>query len=139
MNVEIKDIDESRTDVLVDQDAFAQIIINLVDNAIKFTLDKDNPDAVISRLDVGFRASNTRVDAVVFFVRDYGPGVDASQSQKIFDLFYRVGDELTRTKPGKGIGLALVSELANAMGGSVELINRKPDAEFCVTLPTKGH
>ena len=58
---------------------------------------------------------------------------------KIFDLFYRVGDELTRTKPGTGIGLALVSELANAMGGSVELINRKPGAEFCVTLPTKGH
>ena len=139
MRFEINDIDESSTDILVDQDAFAQIIINLVDNAIKFTLDKDNPDTVIRRLDVGFRMSNVRGDAVVFYVRDYGPGVDASQSQKIFELFYRVGDELTRTKPGTGIGLALVSELANAMGGSVELIHRKPGAEFCVTLPTKGH
>lgn len=139
MNFTVEGINEANIDVLVDQDAFAQIVINLVDNAIKFSIDKDHPDAVISQLDVGFRRSVTRADAVVFYVRDYGPGVDASQGKKIFDLFYRVGDELTRTKPGTGIGLALVSELTSAMSGSVELVNRQPGAEFCVTLPTKKH
>jgi signal transduction histidine kinase len=138
LNFVVEAIDESKIDVLVDQDAFAQIVINLVDNAIKFSLDKDHPEQVKRQLDVGFRASSNE-GAVVFYVRDYGPGVDASQSKKIFDLFYRVGDELTRTKPGTGIGLALVSELASAMNGAIELINRKPGAEFCVTLPTKNH
>ncbi|MCJ8268551.1 MAG: HAMP domain-containing histidine kinase, partial [Psychrosphaera sp.] len=133
MDFKVDGIDESNMDVLVDQDAFAQVVINLVDNAIKFSTDKDNPQEVIRKLDVGFRPAVGKQDMVVFYIRDYGPGVDASQGKKIFDLFYRVGDELTRTKPGTGIGLALVSELANAMNGSVELVNRKPGAEFCVT------
>ena len=134
-----QDSNQANIDLLVDQDAFAQIVINLVDNAIKFTIDKDNPDEVIRQLDVGFRKSTSKSDSMVFFVRDYGPGVDASQNKKIFDLFYRVGDELTRTKPGTGIGLALVSELTNAMGGSVELVNHKPGAEFCIHLPSRVH
>lgn len=125
-------------DVLADQDAFAQIVINLMDNAIKFSVDKDAPDRAVRQLDVGFRQSS-KPGNIVFYVRDYGPGVDASQGKKIFDLFYRVGDEMTRTKPGTGIGLALVSELANAMNGSVEYTNRKPGAEFSITLPTRPH
>lgn len=125
-------------DVLVDQDAFAQIVINLMDNAIKFSIDKDAPDKTIRQLDIGFRMSG-KPGHVVFYVRDYGPGVETSQGKKIFDLFYRVGDEMTRTKPGTGIGLALVSELAIAMNGSVEYANKKPGAEFTVTLPIKSH
>ncbi len=139
MEFKVEGVDESNTDVLVDQDAFSQVAINLVDNAIKFSIDKDNTQQVLRKLDVGFRPAVGKQDMVVFYIRDYGPGVDASQGKKIFDLFYRVGDELTRTKPGTGIGLALVSELANAMNGSVELINRKPGAEFCVILPSKAH
>lgn len=138
LNLDCGGLKVDNFDVLIDQDAFAQIVINLVDNAIKFTVDKDAPEKVIRRLDIGFRAA-AKPDHVVFYVRDYGPGVDASQGKKIFELFYRVGDEMTRTKPGTGIGLALVSELANAMNGSVEHNNRKPGAEFAVTLPTKGH
>lgn len=130
-------IDEQRVQVLVDQDAFAQIAINLVDNAIKFSSDKNDPNAFARQLDMGFKQTGKR-DHIQFFVRDYGPGVSESQREKIFELFYRVGDELTRTKPGTGIGLALVSELANAMQGQVELINHKPGAEFCVTLPVKN-
>ena len=136
MNFAIDGVEEDQVDVMVDQDAFAQIVINLVDNAIKFSIDKDNPKAFIRQLDIGFRSTG-KSNEILFYVRDYGPGVSDSQCKKIFELFYRVGDELTRTKPGTGIGLALVSELANAMSGRVELVHRKPGAEFCVTLPVK--
>lgn len=139
LEVKLDEIEQDKIDLLVDQDAFAQIVINLVDNAIKFTVDKDNSDNVIRKLDVGFKMNRNKSDAAIFYVRDYGPGVDASQSKKIFDLFYRVGDELTRTKPGTGIGLALVSELASAMNGSVELVNHKQGAEFCIHLLCRAH
>ncbi|MFT4925038.1 MAG: two-component system phosphate regulon sensor histidine kinase PhoR [Phenylobacterium sp.] len=138
LNLQSDDLDKQDIDVLVDQDAFAQIVINLVDNAIKFSINKDNCEKALRQLDVGFRKTVGKSDFVTFYVRDYGPGVDAEQSKKIFDLFYRVGDELTRTKPGTGIGLALVSELTHAMNGSVEVINRKPGAEFGIHLPSKS-
>ena len=47
-------------------------------------------------------------------------------------LFYRVGNELTRTTPGTGIGLALVKQLANTMHAEVDLKNHQPGAEFLV-------
>jgi signal transduction histidine kinase len=55
--------------------------------------------------------------------------------RKIFQLFYRSESELTRETVGTGIGLALVRQLAQAMGGSVEVVNRDPGAEFRVQLP----
>ena len=55
--------------------------------------------------------------------------------QKIFQLFYRSGDELTRTTPGTGIGLALVAQLAETMKATITVINKKPGAEFQIRIP----
>ncbi|MGR9044670.1 MAG: sensor histidine kinase, partial [Gammaproteobacteria bacterium] len=112
--------------VQVDEDAFVQIMINLVDNAIKFSRRSDN-----RRIDIGYRTGGKGKE-LVFYVRDYGPGVEKEQMKKIFKLFYRAGDELTRTQPGTGIGLALVVQLAESMGAVVDLVNRFPGAEFQV-------
>ena len=68
-------------------------------------------------------------------VRDFGPGIPKAQIKKIFQLFYRAGDELTRESLGTGIGLALVRQLARAMQGDVDVINREPGAEFRLRLP----
>jgi len=117
-------------EVSVDADAFVQIVINLVDNAIKFSA-----KAPRRAIDLGVRL---RGDGnVVFSVRDYGPGVEKSQMRKIFALFYRVGNELTRDTLGTGIGLALVRQLARAMHGEADVIQREPGAEFVLTLPAK--
>ncbi len=67
-------------------------------------------------------------------VRDYGPGVPQDQMKKIFELFYRSESELTRETVGTGIGLAIVYQLATAMGGSVDLVNVDPGAEFRVVF-----
>ena len=70
-------------------------------------------------------------------MRDYGPGVEKQQMKKIFRLFYRAGDEMTRTQPGTGIGLALVVQLAESMGAVVDLVNRIPGAEFQLKFSLK--
>jgi signal transduction histidine kinase len=116
--------------VLAEADAFVQICINLVDNAIKFSA-----QAEPQRIDVGFRLSPGRPPQAVFFVRDYGPGVAREQMQRIFQLFYRGENELTRHTKGTGIGLALVKELAAKMHARVEVQNHDPGAEFRVLLP----
>jgi signal transduction histidine kinase len=112
----------------VDQDAFVQIFINLVDNALKFA-------ATAGRREIEIAVRAQGEQAVRWSVRDYGPGVPKSQLRKIFELFYRAGAELTRETAGTGIGLALVRQLARAMRGEVDVVNREPGAEFQVTLP----
>lgn len=112
--------------VQIDEDAMTQIMINLVDNAIKFASKAER-----KFIEIGYRYSHSD-KSVLFFVRDYGPGIDKKQMKKIFQLFYRSGDELTRTQPGTGIGLALVVQLAESMGAQVDLVNRDPGAEFQV-------
>ena len=110
----------------IDPDAFTQIMINLVDNALKFA-------AAAERKRIDLRCWDALENMVVFAVRDYGPGVPRNQSKKIFRLFYRMEDELTRETAGTGIGLALVQRLAHAMGGSVEVVNQSPGVEFRVS------
>lgn len=115
---------------LVEEDAFVQIFINLVDNAIKFSA-----HAEPKRLDVGLRLVPGRLPQAAFFVRDYGPGVARDQMQRIFQLFYRGENALTRQTQGTGIGLALVKALAAKMHARVEVQNQDPGAEFRLLLP----
>lgn len=115
-------------EVAVDKDCCMQIIINLVDNAIKFSrYATPKVIEISSRLTGG--------SGVTFMVRDYGPGVPRDQMKKIFRLFYRSESELTRETVGTGIGLAIVHQLTLAMGGKTDVVNREPGAEFSVTLP----
>ncbi len=114
----------------VDTDAFVQVMINLVDNAIKFAADAER-----RVVELGSRVDGAWVE---FRVRDFGPGIARDQMKKIFTLFYRSESELTRETAGTGIGLALVRELTARMGGSVDVVNRDPGAEFRVRLRRSG-
>ncbi|MCI0517841.1 MAG: HAMP domain-containing histidine kinase, partial [Woeseiaceae bacterium] len=114
--------------VMIDDDSFAQIMINLVDNAIKFSKNAENKS-----IDIGCNRAGD--DSVVFTVRDYGPGIARGQLKKIFELFYRAESELTRETVGTGIGLAIVHQLATRMQGKVDVLNKDPGAEFRLQLP----
>jgi len=116
-----------RTAIMIDEDCFAQIIINLVDNAIKFSENADHKAIEITSKLTGDKQ-------VLFAVRDFGPGVPKDQMKKIFQLFYRTESELTRETVGTGIGLAIVHQLTVAMNGKVDIINREPGAEFRVAF-----
>lgn len=113
--------------VEVDLDAFTQIVLNLVDNALKFSAGAANQD-------IRFEG-RALVRQVEITVRDHGPGIPRDQLAKVFGLFYRVENALTRETVGTGIGLALVSRLAQAMHGTVDVVNREPGAEFRLRLP----
>jgi len=113
--------------IQIDTDCLSQIVINLVDNAIKFSKHADD-----RRIVIGAGAAGR---SIRFTVRDFGPGIPKDQLRKIFRLFYRPESELTRVTVGTGIGLAIVHQLTSAMGGSVDVVNREPGAEFQVSFP----
>jgi two-component system phosphate regulon sensor histidine kinase PhoR len=116
--------------IRVDRDWVTQILINLVDNAVKFSA-----RAQTRMIDIACRLR--RDGTVQFSVRDYGPGVPRDQMQNIFRLFYRSENELTRETIGTGIGLALVRQLALAMKGQVDVVNAEPGAEFRLCFATR--
>ena len=115
--------------IKVDIDWFIQIFINLVDNAVKFSA-----NGVQKRVDIRYQQMHD--GKIQFSVRDYGPGIDPDQMKKIFKLFYRSENELTRETVGTGIGLALVQQLASAMQAEVDVVNCDPGAEFRIRFAT---
>ena len=115
--------------ILADADYFIQVIINLVDNAIKFSAKADN-----KKIDI--QCKTLRNNKIQFTIRDYGPGINKDQLRKIFQLFYRSENELTRETVGTGIGLSLVKQLVNAMQGKIDVINKEPGIEFQLTFNT---
>ena len=115
--------------VRVDVDCFTQIILNLLDNALKFSSGEQALELTVRTVGA------THID---FALRDFGPGITKEQIKRIFALFYRGENALTRATAGTGIGLALVKRLVEVMGGEVRVENREPGAEFYVRLPRSG-
>ena len=113
------------TMLLVDVDAFTQVMINLVDNAIKFSAKSDHKS-------ISLTLGQSNAGEFCFALRDHGPGIDKPHLSKIFRLFYRAENELTRETVGTGIGLALVHQLVQGMQGRIEVSNKDPGAEFRV-------
>ncbi len=114
----------------IDGDWFTQIMINLVDNAIKFSSCADQKIVNVS--------CQRQQGRVLFSVRDYGPGIAKDQMKKIFKLFYRSESELTRETVGTGIGLALVQQLVSAMEGKIDVLNRQIGVEFQISFPVSA-
>ncbi len=117
----------SNTRIFVDEDLFLQIIINLVDNALKFSNQQALKKIVIDIL-------QTTHGNVIVSVRDYGPGIEKGQLKKIFTLFYRSENELTRETTGTGIGLSLVHQLVQTMDANIDVVNQNPGVEFRITF-----
>jgi signal transduction histidine kinase len=113
--------------VLIDPDWFAQIMINLIDNAIKFSQHSEQKK-------VDLLCTQSPDGTINFSVRDYGPGIAKKQMKKIFELFYRSEDELTRETVGTGIGLALVHHMVLNMNGKIAVSNSEPGAQFTVSF-----
>ena len=102
-----------------DRDAVVQIVINLLDNALKYAKQAQDRHIIVR--------TQKQKDYVVIEVEDHGPGIARSQQKKIFEAFYRCGDESTRRTTGTGLGLALVKRFAEAHHGFVEITGAKPN------------
>ncbi|WP_125779454.1 sensor histidine kinase [Pseudoalteromonas rubra] len=137
LNMVIEPPLSDKLEVLVDQDAFAQVVINIVENTIKFFAAEGITDPARKQLDITFRRAEQSHDTLELEIRDYGPGVSQQQCDKLFELFYRGGSELTRTTQGTGIGLALVTQLMKAQQGRVSAHRMSPGLALRLQLPIK--
>ena len=100
--------------VMGDYTALYSLVQNLIDNAIKYT---DAPGDI--KIDV-----KSDSDWVVFSVSDTGIGIPLSEQKNIFNDFYRVGDEMTRSTKGSGLGLATVKRVAETHKATISLISK---------------
>lgn len=115
--------------VAFDRDAVAQIVVNLVDNALKYARDSARREVRVSCAE--------RDGGVSLTVRDFGPGVASRDLSRIFELFERVECERTRATRGTGLGLALVRSLAGRMRARASARNA-PDAGLEVSVVFPG-
>jgi two-component system OmpR family sensor kinase len=114
--------------VEADPQQLRQVIANLLRNALVHT-----PAATPIEVAVA-----TNADDATIAVRDHGPGLPGGDPQQLFQRFWRAEGGRARGRGGAGLGLAIVSEIAAAHGGSVEAANvADGGARFVVRLPLR--
>jgi len=117
--------------VSVDADAFGMVLGNLLDNAVKYSPGPEKPVCL---------SLAARGDLIETHVDDEGIGLAPGDEERIFERFYRAGDELRRESPGVGLGLHLVRSTIEAMNGWV-VAGPNPTAargaRFTVVLPRR--
>lgn len=113
--------------VLLDKNSYALILSNLLDNAVKYS-----PQAE--------KIIELEIDADNFLamvkIKDYGIGINKKERKKIFERFYRVGDEMTRSSKGVGLGLYLVKNLTEKMNAWIKLESKLGEGSlFTLNFP----
>jgi signal transduction histidine kinase len=120
-------IDGVPNPIVGDRQRLHQIVMNLVDNALKFTDEGE--------INVRFGAAGL---AWTIEVRDTGRGIPQEEQSQLFAPFYQIDSSTTREQGGVGLGLAIVRQLATAMGGEVLLDSEVGvGSTFMVILPIK--
>ena len=115
-----------------DKDVLFQMLVNLIDNAIKYTPEDGALIAELSRHE----------DCVVIVLADNGPGITVNKHEKVFQRFYRV-EESRSLQPGNGLGLSLVKAVVNLHAGDIKLTDslgyfakaQRPGLTVTITLP----
>ncbi len=115
--------------VETDRSRLKQVLINLIDNAVKYS---DSHFAIAVVLDL-------KAQSAIIHVCDRGLGIPLSQQHLIFERFYRVDEVRNRFTGGCGLGLSIVKTLVDSMGGSVTVRSKLGEGStFTVTLPSAG-
>ena len=119
-------IDNELPAVRIDREAIARALVNLVNNALKYSQDDKYIGVKLYR-DNG---------SVKLEVADHGIGIARRDQTKIFEKFYRAGDPLVHNTKGSGLGLSLVRHITEAHGGAIE-VESSPGAgsKFIMSLP----
>jgi two-component system phosphate regulon sensor histidine kinase PhoR len=121
-----RDVPEGLPQVYADRDALGDSLVDLLQNAFKYTGDD-------KQISISAEASG---NAVAIVVSDNGPGIPGSDQKRIFDKFYRGKDPLERTIEGSGLGLSMVKHVVQAHGGKVGVKSELgKGAAFTVLLP----
>jgi signal transduction histidine kinase len=117
---------QTQAHVFGDRDRLGQVLINLLNNAIKYSPDADT---VVVRL-------ATDANQILVSVQDFGRGIAREHHHKIFERFYQVTDPEEKTFPGLGIGLSICCEIVKRHGGHLWVESEKgAGATFHLSLP----
>jgi len=112
--------------VFADKDRIAQVLMNLLTNAIKYSPDSDNIEVYVEN----------NKDSATIKIKDYGIGIDEKDHPRIFERFYRVEGKKEQTFPGFGIGLFIANEIIQRHRGAITVESEKGKGSlFIVTLP----
>jgi two-component system phosphate regulon sensor histidine kinase PhoR len=119
-------IDTNLPPIRMDENAMTLVLLNLIDNAVKYASEGKEVDVRLTRVPGG----------VALSVRDFGPGIPAGEQPRIFERFYRAQGARDRNVRGSGIGLALVKHIVQAHGGRLAVQSQPGEgAAFTVVLP----
>ena len=120
------EIVEPLPSITVDRAAITQTITNLIDNAIKYSGEAKKV----------FVRAFTENQYLIIAVKDFGVGIKKEEIDKVFERFYRGGDELTRTVRGSGLGLTIVKQIVESHHGNVH-VESEPGcgSTFSIRLP----
>jgi len=122
------DVADDLPEMEIDPEALSQALINLLNNAIKYSLEEKS-------IRVSARREGDRVRVTV---KDRGIGIPKGEQKRIFEKFYRVESALVHTTKGSGLGLALVQHITEAHGGHVEVVSAPGEGSaFTLSLPVR--
>ena len=118
-------LDSTNPHINVDVDKFQQILINLLENAIKYSNKGTKIDISTSHTD----------KFVLIKIKDEGIGIDDEYKEKIFEKFSRIDSPLTRKTQGSGLGLYITKMLVENMNGEISVHTKEVGTEFEVKFP----
>jgi signal transduction histidine kinase len=122
--------------LVVNRELVSQAVANLVDNAIKYSIDDSRPRPADGAKGPKITLSMDSVgDTIEIAVADRGPGVAPQDRERALQRFVRL--EKSRSRPGSGLGLSLVAAVARLHGGSVRLEDNAPGLRAVLTLPIR--
>ena len=122
----IMEIEKGNYQVKIDRDALEQVILNLLDNALKYA-GKGEFLKFILKKEPCF---------IVLKICDDGPGIPKAQSKRVFEKFYRVDNSLTAQQQGSGLGLSIARRIMRDLGGDL-MIDPMPGNGSCFTIRIK--
>jgi CheY-like chemotaxis protein/anti-sigma regulatory factor (Ser/Thr protein kinase) len=122
---------------MLDERRIRQVLINLLNNAVKFTLEGGTITLEVSQVQLESSTTNlTPLNYIKIAVIDTGIGISAENIQKLFQPFIQIDSALNRQYTGTGLGLALVKRLVELHGGTIELTSEVGVGScFAINLP----
>lgn len=114
-------------EALIDKEKFAQVIINILSNAIKYN---NGNDEIYIKV---FKKNNS----INISIKDSGIGIPKSEYKNIFERFYRLDKSRGANEKGAGVGLTIAKSIVNAHGGEIEVYSEiNKGSEFIISLPS---
>lgn len=122
---------EDGINIYADKFALTNVVTNLIENAVKYS--PESGDVQISL------KSDQDTGSILFSVADHGPGIDNEEKKRIFNKFYRVGNESTRKTKGTGLGLYIVKTVLEKHGAQIKVRDNEPTGSIFEVIFNNNH